>query len=155
MAEGTLLALLDDLAVEQLLHLRMRTEFPVSPRVMRILYSLQAQLIRFPGLRDVLPAAAGSRTVDGAIFVAAKSHGFPPVGLVLENMGAVCRNVISGKHACSTTGIALCYIETRWIMARTVAVRAQRKPSKEAPRQERPLRTNSPQQHPRVLFVRS
>jgi len=47
MAERALPVLLDNLAVEQPPHLCVGAEFPVSPRMMRILNSLQAQLTHF------------------------------------------------------------------------------------------------------------
>jgi hypothetical protein len=74
MAECALPVLFDNLAVEQPPHLRVGAEFPVSPRMMRILNSLQAQLTQFSNPRDWLPATAGQRTMDGTILITAKFH---------------------------------------------------------------------------------
>jgi hypothetical protein len=74
MAECAFPTLFDNLAVEQPSHLRVGTEFPVSPRMMGVFNPLYAQLIHLSDPWDWLPATAGQRAMDGTILIAAKFH---------------------------------------------------------------------------------
>src|SRR6266849_1985941 len=68
-ADGTFPVLLDNLSVEKFPHFGGRPEFPISPRVMRILNASN------PGLQSarigsLFTATAGDRSVDWAVFIA-------------------------------------------------------------------------------------
>jgi hypothetical protein len=75
-ADTAFTALGNNLSIEQLSHLPVGAEFPVSPRVTWILNSADAKLSSGPCLRYRFPPAAGKGTMDGANLVAAKSHDF-------------------------------------------------------------------------------
>ena len=70
--------LLGDLSVQQLPHLGWRTEFAISPGVVRIFDALNTKLKSafFPRL---LATAAEQRSVDRAIFIPTEFHGNAPV----------------------------------------------------------------------------
>ena len=77
-ANGTFPSLLDDLSVQQLPHLSWRTEFAISPRVMRIFDTLNTKLKSAFFPRLVAPAAE-PRTVDWAVFIPSEFHARAPV----------------------------------------------------------------------------
>jgi hypothetical protein len=58
LADGALSALLDDLAIEQLSHLRVGTELAVSSRVIRVFDTLHSQLPDATPFRNRLSATA-------------------------------------------------------------------------------------------------
>ena len=68
----------NDLSIEQLSHLPVGAEFPVSPRETWILNSANAKLSSGPCFLYHFPPTAGKGTMDGADLIAAKSHDFPP-----------------------------------------------------------------------------
>src|SRR5271157_948923 len=78
-ADRTYPVLFDDLPVQEFPHLRWRSEFPISSRVMRVFDALHAEPY-CPGFGDEFPTTAGVRLVYGTVFIATKSHGIPPVG---------------------------------------------------------------------------
>ncbi|MGA9671502.1 MAG: hypothetical protein WBQ94_19995 [Terracidiphilus sp.] len=59
-----------DFSIEQLPHFRIRAEFAISPWVLGILDSSDAQLSGSSCFWDRFPAAAGLRTVDRADLIA-------------------------------------------------------------------------------------
>ena len=73
-ADRTLPVLLDNLAVQELSHLSRRSEFPISPRMMRIINSSnpRPQSARIDCL---FTAAAGNRFVNRAVLIVTKPHG--------------------------------------------------------------------------------
>jgi len=77
-ADCTLPVLLHDLSVQQLPHLCWRTEFPISPRVVRIVDALNTQLksALFPTL---LTTTAEQRAMDRTIFIPREFHMNAPV----------------------------------------------------------------------------
>ena len=70
--------LLDDLPVQQFPHLCGRTDFAISPRVVRIFDALNTKLksASFPYL---LATAAEERSMDRTIFIPTEFHGNAPV----------------------------------------------------------------------------
>jgi len=74
--------LLHDFSVQQLPHLCWRTEFAISPGVVRILDALNAKL-KSSFLPRLLAAAAEQRTMDWAVFIPTEFHAYAPVWLVL------------------------------------------------------------------------
>jgi hypothetical protein len=77
-ADGTLLVLLHNLSVQQLPHLCPRSEFTVSPRVMRVFNALHAEPDQPGFVRHRFPAAAGERFVNRTIFIATQFHRIAP-----------------------------------------------------------------------------
>jgi hypothetical protein len=78
LAEGADTLLGDDLPIQELPHLAVRTEFPVSPGMMLIFDAPNAHLALALFSWDYLSSAAGERTVKWAQLITAESHGFPP-----------------------------------------------------------------------------
>ena len=74
-ADGARASLFSDLAVEQLPHLPRRSKFPISTRVVRISNPLNSKPNQF-GLGKEVAATASQGSVDGAQFIATKSHGY-------------------------------------------------------------------------------
>src|SRR5271165_2708227 len=76
-ADCTLTLLLGDLSVQQFPHLSWRTDFAISPRVVRIFDALNTKLKSafFPRL---LTTAAEQRAVKGTILIPTEFHGIPP-----------------------------------------------------------------------------
>src|ERR1700720_1343798 len=72
-ADGTLVILLDNLAVQELSHLSGGSEFPISSRMMRIINASNPRL-QSARIGRLLPAAAGNRFVDWAVLIATKPH---------------------------------------------------------------------------------
>ena len=70
----------DDLPVEQLAHLPVRPQLPVSARMLRIIDAADTHLELASFLWDCLPATAGDGAVDGAELFWAESHGILLVG---------------------------------------------------------------------------
>ena len=66
--------LLDNLSIQQLPHFAWGPEFPVSPRMMRILNASNPRL-QSARIGRLFPTAAGNRFVDWAVFIATKPHG--------------------------------------------------------------------------------
>src|SRR5579864_1073033 len=66
--------LLDDLPVQQFSHFTRGPEFPISPRMMRILNASNPRL-QSARTGRLFPAAAGNRFVDWAVLIATKPHG--------------------------------------------------------------------------------
>jgi hypothetical protein len=63
-----------DLAIEQLSHLSVGTEFTETSGMMRIFDALHAHLFDAALLRNRFPAAAVERAMDGALLVTAEFH---------------------------------------------------------------------------------
>jgi hypothetical protein len=82
-ADGTLLILFDNLAIQQFPHFSQGPEFPISPRVMRVLNASNPRL-QSACVGRLLPAAAGNRFVNWAVFIATKPHSNPPREADLE-----------------------------------------------------------------------
>ena len=78
LAEGADALLGDYLPVKELPHFAVRTEFPVSPVMLRVLNPTDAHLARAPFPRDLLSSAAEEGAVDRAELVPAESHGRSP-----------------------------------------------------------------------------
>jgi len=76
-ADGTFPVLLDNLAVQKFPHLGRGSEFPISPRVMPVVDTLDSEPDE-PRFGDVFPATAGSGFVDRTKFITAEPHGMPP-----------------------------------------------------------------------------
>jgi hypothetical protein len=76
-ADCTFSILVGDLSVQQLSHLRWRPEFPISPRVMRVFYTLHSEP-QAAFSATLFTAAAEQRAMDRAQFIPAKFHGIPP-----------------------------------------------------------------------------
>jgi hypothetical protein len=74
LADPTLASLFADLAIHQSSHLSIGTEFPISPRMMWIVDSLYAKLFKLSPFLDRLPATAGKRAMNWAIFIAPEFH---------------------------------------------------------------------------------
>jgi hypothetical protein len=109
MAERALPVLFDNLAVYQPPHLCVRAELAVSPGMMGVFDPLHAELIRFSDARDWLPPTAGSRTMDGAILIAAKFHWISSRWLCSkENGKQVNRDIVSGGTFRRTNWFNLC-----------------------------------------------
>ena len=73
MADGTLLILFDNLAIQQFPHFSRGPEFPISPRMMWVLNASNPRL-QSACIGRLFPAAAGNRFVNWAVFIATKSH---------------------------------------------------------------------------------
>ncbi len=73
-ADGALSVLLDDLAIEQLPHLRVGTELAVASGMMRVFDTLHTELSDATLPKNCLSATAVQRTVDGAGLVTAELH---------------------------------------------------------------------------------
>jgi hypothetical protein len=80
LAESACAVLGGDLSVHQLPHLRVRPDFPISTRVLRIINATNAHLARSSFLRDWLSSAAGERTVNWAQLILSESQGVPQEG---------------------------------------------------------------------------
>jgi hypothetical protein len=76
MADRAYSTLLPDLPVQQFAHLRRRSQFPVSPRVVRIFNPLNSKSYRL-GPGKELSTTAGERFVNWAQFIGAECHGIP------------------------------------------------------------------------------
>jgi hypothetical protein len=74
----TLPVLFDNFAVEQLPHLCFRTEFAISPGVMRVLDPLDPKTSHAASLLDRLATATIQGSVDGAEFLATEFHELSP-----------------------------------------------------------------------------
>ena len=72
-ADGTLLILLDNLAVQELSHLSGGSEFPISSRMMRIVNASNPRL-QSAHIGRLFPTTAGNRFVDRAVLIATKPH---------------------------------------------------------------------------------
>jgi hypothetical protein len=77
MADGTLPILLDNLPVQKFSHFGRWSEFPISPRVMRIVDALDTEPDE-PRLGDLFSTTAGDGFVDRTEFIATEPHGIPP-----------------------------------------------------------------------------
>ena len=66
--------LLDNLPIQQFPHFSRRPEFPISPRMMRILNASNPRL-QSARIGRLFPTAAGNRFVDWAVLIATKPHG--------------------------------------------------------------------------------
>ena len=78
----------NDLPVEQLAHLPIRTQLPVSAWVLRIVDAPDAHLTLTSFLWDCLSAAAGHRAVDWTELVSTESHGILEVdGKAIDGFG--------------------------------------------------------------------
>src|SRR5207302_7201997 len=73
-ADGAYSGLLPHLAVQQFSHLRRRSQFPVSSRVVRIFHSLDSETYQLR-LGEYFASTARRRPVDRAHFVGTESHG--------------------------------------------------------------------------------
>jgi len=73
-ADGARFVLLDDLAIEQLPHLRIGTELAVSPGMMWVFDTLHTALSDATLLKNWFSAAAVERAVNGTVLVAAEFH---------------------------------------------------------------------------------
>lgn len=82
LAESADALLGDDLPIQELPHLAIRSEFPVSPGMLRILDMANTHLAMafFSGYG--LSSAAGEGTVKWAQLITAESHGVPLIGFV-------------------------------------------------------------------------
>jgi hypothetical protein len=76
LAEGTSPILSDDLLIKQLPHFGLRPKFPVSPGVMWILDSSNAQLSNRALFWNSFSPTAKARTMNWADLVATESHRF-------------------------------------------------------------------------------
>src|SRR5271156_3811763 len=72
-ADGAFSVLLDNLPIQQFPHFSRRSEFPISPRMMRILNSSNPRL-QSARIGRLFTTAAGNRFVDWAVFIATKPH---------------------------------------------------------------------------------
>jgi hypothetical protein len=77
-ADATFSSLGNDLSIEQLSHLPVGAEFPVSSRVTWIFNSANAKMSSGPCFLYHFPPTAGKGTMDRADLIAAKSHDLPP-----------------------------------------------------------------------------
>jgi hypothetical protein len=77
-ANGALSCLLHDFSVQQFSHFGWGTEFPISPRVVRIFDALNTKL-KSAFFSRLLSTAAEQRAVDRAVFIPAEFHGYAPV----------------------------------------------------------------------------
>lgn len=74
---GCALAILGyDFLVQQLSHFRIRTDLPVSSRVLGIIYSTHSHLTLVLFSPDRFPATAEERTVKRAELISAEPHDF-------------------------------------------------------------------------------
>lgn len=73
LADGAFPVLLDNLPVEKSPHFSRRPEFPISPRMMRILNASNPRL-QSARIGRLFPATAGNRFVDWTVFIATKPH---------------------------------------------------------------------------------
>jgi hypothetical protein len=80
LTDGTLAALLDDLAVEQLSHFSIGAELAISPGVVRVVDTLNAEPSDAPSLLERLAATAIEGSMDGTIFLATEFHQFSSSG---------------------------------------------------------------------------
>ena len=74
LADPTLASLFADLAIHQCSHFWIGAEFSISPRMMWIVDALHAKLVRLSRFLDRLPATAGKRAMNWAIFIAPEFH---------------------------------------------------------------------------------
>src|SRR5271154_7141857 len=72
-ADGAYPALLDNLSVQKLPHFGAGPEFPISPRMMRIINASNPRL-QSARIGRLFTAAAGNRFVDWAVLIATKPH---------------------------------------------------------------------------------
>ena len=86
----------DDFPVEQLAHLPVRAEFPVSAGVLRIVDAPDAHLVLTSSLWDCLPATAEEGAVYGTELVSAESHGILLIGRKV--LDGLARIRIAGKR---------------------------------------------------------
>jgi hypothetical protein len=74
LADGARFVLLDDLAIEQLPHLRIRTELAEPSGMMRIFDTLHTHLFATAFLEGHFPATTRKGTVNGTVLVTTKIH---------------------------------------------------------------------------------
>src|ERR1700733_10810685 len=72
-ADGAFSVLLDNLPIQQFPHFSRRSEFPISPRMMRIINASNPRL-QSARIGRLFTAAAGNRFVDWAVLIATKPH---------------------------------------------------------------------------------
>jgi hypothetical protein len=75
--DGASPVLFGDLAVEQLPHLCLGTEFTISPGVVRVFDTLHPEVSDSTSFLDQVATTARKGSVDGAEFIAAELHGIP------------------------------------------------------------------------------
>ena len=88
--------LLDNLPVQQFPHFSRRPEFPISPRMMRILNASNPRP-QSARIGRLFPAAAGNRFVDWAVLIATKPHDISPNG-TRRNQSLVCGDQDGGNR---------------------------------------------------------
>jgi hypothetical protein len=79
----TLPVLFDNFAVEQLPHLGFRTEFAISPEMMRVFDPLHTRTSDPASLLDRLATAAIEGSVDGTEFLATEFHELSPSSFLM------------------------------------------------------------------------
>src|ERR1700722_17338175 len=75
--DGAFSVLLDNLPIQQFPHFSRRSEFPISPRMMRIINASNPRL-QSVRIGRLFPATAGNGFVDRAVLIATKPHSTPP-----------------------------------------------------------------------------
>jgi hypothetical protein len=131
LTDGALPPLLDNFAVKQLPHLRIGTQFAISPRMVRVIDTLNAQASDPASLLGRLAATTIEESVDGTVFLATEFHGLPPMFFFcwVGNMPTTPPTKREANHhGLSRTGAAVLYSMRRWYSRFTEA------PSTEPPR---------------------
>jgi hypothetical protein len=77
-ANGALSCLLHDFSVQQFSHFGWGTEFPISPRVVRIFNALNTKP-KSAFFSRLLATAAEERSMDRTVFIPTEFHGDAPV----------------------------------------------------------------------------
>lgn len=90
LAEKTSPVLSNDFLIKQLPHFGVRPQFPVSPWVMWILDSANAQLSNRSLFWNSLSPTAKARTMNWADLIATESHRFFLFGFEVSCFGFVC-----------------------------------------------------------------
>jgi len=80
MTNGAFPVLLDNLPIQQFPHFSGGSEFPISPRMMRIINASNPSL-QSARIGRLFPAAAGNRFVDWAVLIATKPHSISSWGV--------------------------------------------------------------------------
>jgi hypothetical protein len=91
--------LLDNLPIQQFPHFSEGPEFPISPRMMRILNASNPRL-QSARIGRLFPTAAGERSVDRAVFIPTKPHDISSNGTSVKSVVGAANETVSAQMGC-------------------------------------------------------
>ena len=97
--DGAFSVLLDNLPIQQFPHFSRRSEFPISPRMMRIINASNPRLQSAP-IGRLFPAAAGNRFVDWTVLIATKPHDISSNGTSVKSVVGAVNETVSARMGC-------------------------------------------------------